>query len=158
MAWDARDFAVFGAMTAAVGIAYALAASRTGNTAYRGGAAVALAAAFVLVWVNGAVGIIGNESNDANVMFVGVLGVGLAGSVIARFRPQGMARTLYAMAAVQVLVAAIALVGKLGAAGPAWPRDLLFATVFFSAMWLVAARLFLGAARDKVLTGAQPGN
>ena len=37
---------------------------KTGDAAYRTAVGVALAAAFLLIWVNGAVGIIGSENND----------------------------------------------------------------------------------------------
>jgi len=73
--------------------------------AYRFAVGVALTTAFILLWVNGAVGIIGDESNDANIMYFGVLAVGFIGAIIARFRPLGMARALYAMALAQVLAA-----------------------------------------------------
>ena len=38
----------------------------TGNSAYRAAVGVAIAAAFILVWMNLAVGIIGSEDNPAN--------------------------------------------------------------------------------------------
>jgi hypothetical protein len=78
------------------------------RNAYRSIVGVALAAAFLLVWVNLAVGIIGTEDYLANVMYVGVLAVGIIGAIIARFRPHGMARALFATALAQALVAVIA--------------------------------------------------
>lgn len=147
MGWDVLDFAVFVALLAGVGVIYALAARTRSNTAYRAAAAIALAAAFILVWINGAVGIIGNENNDANVMFFGVLAIGFVGSLVARFQPQGMARALLATALAQVLVAAVALIGGLGSTGPIWPRDILILTAFFTTLWLASALLFRKAAR-----------
>ena len=129
---------------------------KTDNTAYRFAVGVALAAAFILLWVNGAVGIIGDESNDANMMYFGVLAVGFIGAIIARFRPLGMARALYATALAQVLVAAIALIAGLGSAGPIWPRDILILTGFFVALWLLSAWLFRNAARKQLTAGAEP--
>ncbi len=105
--WDVVDFAIFGALLASVGIAYELAARKSGNTAYRFAFGVALVAAFILVGVNGAVGVIGTEMDDANLMFGGVLVVGIIGAFIARFQPRGMARALFATALTQVLVAAL---------------------------------------------------
>ena len=55
----------------------------------------------MLVWINLAVGIIGSEDNPANLMYGGVLAVGVAGAVAARFRPGGMARALAATALAQ---------------------------------------------------------
>ena len=150
MNWDALDFAVFGGMFAVVVFVILLVRSKSNDASYRFAAAVALAAAFILTWVNGAVGIIGNEGNDANLMFFGVLAVGAIGSIIARGRAQGMARAMYATAAAQVLVAVIAIAGEMGASGPAWPKDLLVMTAFFVALWVVAGRLFQKAALPEI--------
>jgi hypothetical protein len=109
VAWDFADFMIFGALLAGAGGAYELAMRVSGHRAYRVAIAVALAAAFILIWVNLAVGIIGDEGNPANLMYVGVLAVGIIGASITRGQPRGMARTLSAMAFAQALVPAIAL-------------------------------------------------
>ncbi len=59
--------------------------------------------------MNLAVGLIGSEDNPANLMYVGVLAVGIIGAILARFSPLGMARALFATALAQALVAVIAL-------------------------------------------------
>jgi len=64
----------------------------------------------LLGWVSGAVGIIGSEDNPVNLMYWAVFAVGLIGSLISRFKPRGMARTLFATALVQVLVPVVALI------------------------------------------------
>src|ERR687893_1141155 len=112
--WDETDFAVMGAMLFGACGAYELAARMTGNRAYRTAVGVALAAAFILVWMNLAVGIIGSEDNPANLMYGGVLAVGIVGALVARFRPLGMARALVATALAQALVAVIALAAGWG--------------------------------------------
>ena len=80
-------------------------------------------------------------------MYFGVLAIGFVGAFIARLRPQGMERTLYATALAQVVVAAIALFAGLGSTAPTWPRDVLLLTAFFTALWLLSAWLFRNAAR-----------
>ncbi|MGB5257074.1 MAG: hypothetical protein WBN44_07455 [Woeseiaceae bacterium] len=142
MAWDVFDFAVFGGMLLVIATAYRLATRHTGNTTYRIAVAVALAAAFLLIWVNGAVGIIGDPSSDANLMHFGVLAVGMAGAILGHFQPHGMARALYSMALAQVAVAVIALAAGLGSTAPKWPQDVLVLTAFFVALWLTSAWLF----------------
>jgi hypothetical protein len=112
--WDVADFVIASALLIGVGVLYELALRITGDTAYRAAVGVALAAAFILVWVNGAVGVIGSEDNDANLMYGGVLAVGIIGAIIARFQPHRMARALFAMALAQALVATIALIAGLG--------------------------------------------
>lgn len=129
-------------MLLGIGCAYVLARRMTGNKACRGAVGVAFAAAFLLTWVNGAVGIIGSEDNDANLPYFGVLAFGIVGAGLARFRARGMALAMLATAIAQASVAVVALARGLGSSGPAWPRDILFLTAFFTALWLLSARVF----------------
>jgi hypothetical protein len=146
--WDLADFIVFGAMLGSACGTYELAARQTSNNAYRAAVGVAVVTAFILVWMNLAVGIIGNEENPANLMYAGVLGVGAIGAVIARFRPSGMARALVATALTQALVAVIALIAGFG---HTW-----ILTGVFVALWLTSARLFRKSAIEQASAGAAP--
>jgi hypothetical protein len=138
--WSPADFLVIGVMLLAACGAYEFAVWMSGNTAYRAGFGIAVVAAFLLVWINLAVGIIGDENNPANLMFGGVLVVGLVSALIARFRPHGMFQALVATASAQMLVAVIALAGDLG-------YEAVVLSVFFAATWLTSAALFQKAAR-----------
>lgn len=145
--WDLADFVVAGALLVGTGLMYELVARRGGNIAYRAAVGIALAAALLLVWMNLAVGIIGNEDNPANLMYIGVLAVGLIGAVIARLEPRGMARALVASALAQALVPVITLIiwkpsvtsGVLGVFG----LNALFVILFVG-----SALLFRRAARS----------
>lgn len=147
--WDLFDFAVMGAMLFGAGLAYELVARKGGATAYRVAVGLALVGVFLLVWINGAVGIIGNEGNPANLMYFGVLVVGLIGAVIVRLQPRGMAKALLAMALAQLLVPVIALmiwqpqVTSWGAAGVA---GVFVLNAFFAMLFAVSALLFRHAA------------
>jgi hypothetical protein len=99
--WDGTDFAVAGVLIVGTGLIYELAAKLMTNTAYRAAVGVALAAVFILIWLNLAVGITATENNPANLMYGGVLAVGIIGAIIARFQPHGLAHTLNAMAVVR---------------------------------------------------------
>jgi hypothetical protein len=156
MNWDILDFTVFGAMLLGVGVSYAAAKRQSDDLAYRIAVGVALATAFILIWVNGAVGIIGAENNDANLMFFGVLAVGAIGGIIARFQPRGMALALCATALAQAIVAAIALLARLGSTAPGWPGDILMLTGFFISLWLLSAWLFRNASRAPPVLDKSP--
>ena len=149
VSWTAFDFLLAGAMIGGTGLVFELVARRAPNNAYRIATGFALAATFLLVWINGAVGIIGDEDNPANLMFGGVLAVALVTAVAARFRPPGMARATAVTAIAQALIAPIELAGRWGAAAPIWPWEVLFLTGFFTAMWLMSAGLFRLAARQQ---------
>ena len=92
------------------GLTYGLVAkTMMSNREYLFAVGVALAAIFLLVWINAAVGgILGDD--PANMMYFGVLLVGCIGAVIARLEPQGMSRALFATAFAMALVPVIALI------------------------------------------------
>ena len=154
--WTVSDFVFAACLVGGVGLAYELAARRTGDGVYRAAVGVALAGAFVLIWANGAVGIIGSEDNPANLMYGGVLAVGVAGVLVARFEPSGMARALTATAVAQGLVVVIALVYDLGAP---WSGagEIVLINGFFIALWLIAAELFRKAARVRTAEDRERG-
>ncbi len=154
-AWDLADFAIFGAMLVGACGTYELAARVTGNNAYRAAVGVALAAAFILVWLSLGVGIIGRDGDPANLMYFGVLAVGIVGAIVARFRSHGMARALFATALAQALVAAIVLVFGLGLP---WspPVEILALNGFFVALFAGSALLFRHTARGRTPAGAGP--
>lgn len=136
--WTARDFLTFAAMLAAAAGAFELALRRGGRFTYRAAAAVAVGAAFVLVWANLAVGFIGDEGNPLNLMYAGVIAVALAGAILTRLRPRGMAPAMAATAAAQAGAAAVAQVAGYSVW---WP------TAVFVALWLLSAWLFWWAGR-----------
>ena len=121
---------------------------KTKNTTYRFAVGVALAAAFILVWLSLGVGIIGRDGDPANLMYFGVLAVGIIGALIARFRPRGMTRALFATALAQTSVAAIALIAGLG---HPWsgPLELSLLNGFFVALFVGSAWLFRRAAHER---------
>ena len=96
--WDLSDFVVMGGLLFGVGLAYELVARRSEKTVFRIAFIVGLVTTFLLFWVNAAVDIIGNEGQPANLMYGAVFAVGFIGSLMARFKPRGMARTLFAAA------------------------------------------------------------
>lgn len=108
--WSVGDFVVMGFLLFGTGLTYEYAARKAGNTAYRAAVGVALVTAFLLTWINLAVGIIGSEDNPANAFYVLVPFIGIIGAGIARFRPLGMSRALFVTAAAQALVPIIALI------------------------------------------------
>jgi hypothetical protein len=153
MAWDETDFVVFGAMLLVACGTYEVAMRSTGNIAYRAAVGIAVVAAFILVWINLAVGIIGSEDNPANLMFGGVLAIGIIGALLVRSRPLGMARTLIAMAAGQALAGGVALIAGWGSTGANWPRPIIVLTAVFTAAWLLSAWLFRRAGRQHSSAG-----
>jgi hypothetical protein len=145
-AWDIADFIVMWLLIASVMLAYKLVTRKAVSAAYRMAAGLTLTTGLLLIWMNGAVGLIGSEDNPANVMYAGVLAIGVIGAVFARLEPLGMAVTMVAMAVAQFSVPVVALV--------IWPGDFSpgVLPVFglngvFVLMFAVSALLFARAGR-----------
>ncbi|MCP3166442.1 hypothetical protein [Myxococcus qinghaiensis] len=113
----------------------------TPSTAYRAALGITLFASLSLVWLSLGVGIIGADGDRTNLLYGGVLLVGLSGAFIVRLDAAGMARTLVAMAFTQ---AAIAVVAVLSGWGMPWspPVEILTLNAGFIALFLAAAWLF----------------
>lgn len=153
-AWDVADFVVMWTLIAGVMLTYKMVTRKAARGSYRAATAVALFAGFALIWVNGAVGLIGSEDNPANMMYAGVLAIGAAGAVMARLEPLGMAWTLFVMTFAQLLVPLVALM--------VWPGDFRpgVLPVFglngvFVVLFAVAGMLFARAGRSGCDAGAE---
>lgn len=138
VAWDTADFVAMGLMLCIACGAYELGVRMSHSTAYRAGFAVAIATGFLIVWVNLAVGIIGDEGNPANLAFAGVLVLAGAVALIGRLRPAGMVCAMFAAAAAQLAVAAYAALVARSLEGA-------LAALVFTGAWLFAAWLFARA-------------
>lgn len=141
--WTLSDFVVFGAMLAAACATYELGARLSGQWTYRAGVGLAVVTAFLLVWINLAVGIVGSETNAANLLFFGVLLVAVVGAGVARLRAAGMVVAMVATAIAQLLVALLVLPSASDAA--------LVLTAVFVGLWLAAAQLFRKAVQQQTV-------
>ena len=146
--WDAADFIAIGAMLAIAGGTIELGARMSRNWSYRSGVGVAVAATFLLIWVNLAVGFLGSEDNPANLIFFGVFAVAIVGAFIARFRPAGMAKAMAATAAAQVAIGVVALAAGLGSAGYDGIYEVVMGSSLFAGLWLASAWFFRRADRQ----------
>ena len=116
------------------------------RTVYRTAAGLALTAAFLIVWMNAAAGLLGMEDDDpANLLYGGVLAIGLLGGIIARFQPRGLAWALLATALSQAVVGAFAL----NYPNTAGPVQIVVVHGLFVALFAGAAWLFRLAARQR---------
>ncbi len=137
--WTASDFVFAGVLVGGFGLTFEFIVRRSGSLVYRLGAAAAVFAAFLTVWVNAAVGMIGD--GPYNLLFGGVLLIALIGAIIARFEPAGMARAMVAAAVAQGVLSAIGMSMDLRGG---------VLSMTFVVPWLLAAGLFRKAARDRM--------
>lgn len=108
---------------------------------YRMAVALACFTGFFLIWANLAVGLIGSEDNPANLLYVGVIVIGVGGAFLSGLRAKGMVRTMLALAVAQFLVPIIALL--------IWKPEInigvaqvIGVNAMFIVLWLVSGLLF----------------
>lgn len=147
--WTVGDFVFATVLILSVGLPIELVVRKTSDTAYRAGVGAALAAAFLIVWLTGAVGIIGSEAHPANLLYLGVLAVGLVGALLVRFRPGGLARVMGGVALALVAIAVAALVAGWGSEGPVWPWEVVVLNGFFATLFAGSAVLLRQAALNR---------
>lgn len=142
--WTLSDFVIMGTLLAGAGLAYEFVSKKGSTIAYRAATMMAVGTALLLTWANLAVGLIGNEDNPANALYLGVIIVLFLGSIVARLKPKGMMYVLFATAAAQMLVPVIAM--------SIWKPEfnygvvaVLGVNVFFAALWVGSALLYRNA-------------
>ncbi len=145
--WTVGEFIFAWIVIVCFGLVYVFVSRKMNNSSYRFAVGIAVVTGFLLFWVNAAVGMIG-EDNPANLMYGGVLLIGLVGALIARFQPKVMSLTLFLMALAQMLVPTIAII--------IWPPEVVswspgvfrvfVLNAFFALLWIGSALLFRRAA------------
>ncbi|MFD1872030.1 hypothetical protein [Hymenobacter bucti] len=145
--WTLSDFVIMGALLFGAGLTYVLVSKLSTNGSYRLGVGVAVAAGLLLVWGNLAVGFIGSEDNPANLLYGAVLAVAGVGALVARFRPLGMARAMFAAALTQFAVPLVAaLIWK-----PEVDLGMLYVlalNTIFAGIWVASGWLLRRAGRS----------
>jgi hypothetical protein len=141
--WSWSDFTVMFILLFGTGLTYVLISKISDKIVYRAALAVALLAGLLLIWINLAVGIIGSEDNPANLLYAGVLSVGVFGAWISRLRPRGMAYTMFFTAIAQMLVPVIALIiWRPSLEEPPGLAGVFVLNAIFAAMFAVSGLLF----------------
>jgi len=118
------------------------------ENAYRFAVIVALAAAFFLIWVILAVGVLGRAGESVDLMYISVFVVGIIGAFIVRLQAKGLERVLFAMALTQMLIIVIALIAGIQHTEVNSVLEILGLNGFFVVLFVVSAMLFRTAALD----------
>lgn len=138
--WGPEDFTfaiiLFGLLGG--GVELTMRAKQVG--AYRWASIIALGLGFLTLWINLAVGIIGSDDNPLNGHYIYVLGIPIVGSLVARFKPNGMALAMVATAIAHLVIAGIAHTAGYNI----WPFAIVFAFLH-----MVAAHLYRTAAKAR---------
>lgn len=135
--WTTSDFVIMGIMLGSVGLGIEFLVRRSGSIGFRLGSIVAVLTAFMTVWANLAVGMIGSEDNPYNLYFMAIPPTVFVAAGLARFDARHTAWIMAGAAGVQLALALGGMDFDL--------RGARFSS-FFAFLWLIAATLFWSAA------------
>lgn len=143
--WTLSDFIFAGILIFGALGAYEAAVRMTDDGAYRAGSGLAIGAAFLMTWVNAAVGI---TDSDADGLYLGVVALGIVGALVGRFRPAGMAIAMFVTA---LATGSVGLIALLAGIVPEYNSgiEILGITGFFVMLWSGSALLFREAAQGR---------
>jgi hypothetical protein len=141
--WTIGDFLFAGILIFGSLGAFELVARSSSNPVYRTGVGLAVLGAFLMTWINAAVGI---TDSDADALYLAVVALGVVGAFVAQFRPMGMA---YTMVITALAVTAVGLIALVSGIVPEHNSVLkvLSITGFFAVFFIGSALLFRKAAR-----------
>lgn len=148
--WSAGDFMVAAALLVGACGTYELAARKVSRSTYRSAMGVAVVTALLLVWVIGAVGLIGAEGDPFDAAYLGVLAVGLLGATLSGLGSSRMSLVLYAMGLAQAAIAVIALIAGKQHAEASSVGEIVGSNAFFIVLWVWSALLFRLDAQQQV--------
>jgi hypothetical protein len=103
--WGAGSFVLVYVLFFGTGMVYAAIARKMGVWSYKAGTGVAVVTGFALGWSN--MVHVADSENPENLVYYSVLAVGAVGAWLARLEARGLARTLFAMAAMLALIAVV---------------------------------------------------
>ena len=147
--WTLADFVFAGFILVSAGVIAELAVRASADWSYRIGAALAVLASALLLWINAAVGIIGSEDNPTNLLYLAVIAAAFVGAVATRFRAGGLSLAMVSAAVLQITIGALAVLRGWGAGSENWPQPVIVLSIFFSLLWLASGALFHRAARSR---------
>lgn len=141
--WSIFDFLVMGTLISVTGFLYVFISGLSDNWLFRVATGIAILTGFLLIWVNLAVGFIGSENNPVNLLYLGVLAVGLAGTGISKFKSSGMSNALFVTAFAQMIVPVVALlISPATLNEPPGVTGIFLLNGFFAGMFALSGFLF----------------
>jgi hypothetical protein len=152
--WSIFDFIFAFVVFMGTGITFGYVSRKSNGIVYKLAVAVAVFTSLALIWINGAVGLIGDEDNGTGMLYLGVVLIGFIGIALSRFKATGLSRTAFVMAGAQFLVPIIVLLfmphitwGSPGIAGT------FILNSFFVGAYIISGVLFQHSVRPQVLHG-----
>lgn len=140
--WSTSDFIIAGLLIFISGLAYLLFTKGSSDLVFKSACALSLFSTLLMIWANLAVGLIGNEAEPINLLYFGVVILGILGTFIARLKPYAMARALYIMASGIIGITVFALISGWHEAPGSSLAEVIGVNAFFITLFIISAGLF----------------
>lgn len=140
--WNLFDFIIMGVLIFSTGFLYILLARLSSNIIYRVAVALTIISTFLLIWVNLAVGLIGSGPNAANLMYISIVAIIIAGTFLSHFTIRGMERVTFTAAIALVLFIAIQLLAKMYQYPGSSVFEVIAVNAFFAILFAASGLLF----------------
>ena len=140
--WTTSDYVFAFILFLVPTLVYRIITRTATNFKYRLAIAFALLTGFATVWINLAVGIIGSEDELINLVYFGVLALGLIGANIVRFKPEGMVKVMAVMTAALIPITFAALVLGYQNLPHSSVMQIIGVNAFFGVLYAQSAFLF----------------
>lgn len=138
MNWDALDFGIALGLLAGTATTYWVATRSAQSLWHHAAVVLAAGGALFLLWMQLAVGLVGDGDHPINQAMALVLVVAAMGALLSRFHAGGMRTTLLVVAGTQMLLGALGFI----LLPPAFFSDIFLVTAFFTGLWTASAFLF----------------
>ena len=102
--WSLMDFVFVGILLSSIAICYEWIRYKQPSKYYRFAIWTILITILMVVWINGAVGIVGHEGQSINLLYYISPLLGIIGSLIFNFKASAMSRIFFTVSVVQLLV------------------------------------------------------
>jgi len=140
--WSNSDFLIAGMALFVTGTGYVFIRTKSSNIIYRIATGLALFTALFLLWANGAVGLIGSENNDINMIYFGVFLIFVIGMVFSGFKAPKMAIASAITAVAQASTIVIALLMDAHHLPYSSISEIILVNLFFVTLFSISAGLF----------------
>lgn len=156
--WGIGDFIVMGGLLFGTGLSFVLLTRFATDFAYRLGVGLGLGTMLFMVWANLAVGLVGAGPNAGNLMYIGVLLVGIIGIVVSKLKAKGMERTMLVMVVTLVVVAVIELLAGMHEYPGSSVREIIGVNGFFAFLFGASALIFHFSGKGNKGISPEPEN
>jgi hypothetical protein len=140
--WTFSDFLFAGTLLFGTGLTFKIVTRNASSNLFKIASASALGSGLFLIWANGAVGIIGSENNDFNILYFLVIFVGIIGLFASQLKAWRLFLTLFAMAATQLILTIIAIFTGMAELPHSSVSEIIAVNGFFITWFIVSALLF----------------